>query len=96
MSRCRCDRADDAADLADPPAASIRHVSRRALTAGRSERTVRQHAVSVYEQSGIGGRAELAAFFLQGLLPDGSSATASGGLPGESVVPGSADVPRTT
>jgi DNA-binding CsgD family transcriptional regulator len=36
---------------------------------GRSERTVRQHAVSVYEKSGIGGRAELAAFFLQDLLP---------------------------
>lgn len=36
---------------------------------GRSERTVRQHAVSVYEKSGIGGRAELAAFFLQDLFP---------------------------
>ncbi|MBX7117956.1 MAG: helix-turn-helix transcriptional regulator [Gemmatimonadaceae bacterium] len=34
---------------------------------GRSERTVRQHAVSVYEKSGLGGRAELAAFFLEGL-----------------------------
>lgn len=36
---------------------------------GRSERTVRQHAVSIYEKSGIGGRAELAAFFLHDLLP---------------------------
>ena len=35
---------------------------------GRSERTVRQHAVSVYEKSGLGGRAELAAFFLEGLM----------------------------
>ena len=34
---------------------------------GRSERTVRQHAVEVYEKSGLGGRAELSAFFLEGL-----------------------------
>lgn len=34
---------------------------------GRSERTVRQHAVAVYEKSGLGGRAELAAYFLRGL-----------------------------
>lgn len=38
-----------------------------ALT-GRSERTVRQHAVSVYRKSGLAGRAELAAFFLEDLL----------------------------
>ena len=31
---------------------------------GRSERTVRQHAVSAYGKAGLGGRAELAAFFL--------------------------------
>jgi len=36
-------------------------------TTNRSERTVRQHAVSIYEKSGLGGRAELAAFFLEGL-----------------------------
>ena len=35
----------------------------------RSERTVRQHAVAVYAKSGLAGRAELAAFFLEGLLP---------------------------
>ncbi|HEY0930564.1 MAG TPA: helix-turn-helix transcriptional regulator [Gemmatimonas sp.] len=40
-----------------------------AARTGRSERTVRQHAVSVYRKSGIDGRAELSAFFLQGLLP---------------------------
>lgn len=34
----------------------------------RSERTVRQHAVAVYGKSGQGGRAELAAFFLEGLM----------------------------
>lgn len=34
----------------------------------RSERTVRQHAVAVYQKSGLGGRAELAAFFLEDLL----------------------------
>ncbi len=35
----------------------------------RSERTVRQHAGEVYQKSGLNGRAELAAFFLEDLLP---------------------------
>jgi DNA-binding CsgD family transcriptional regulator len=39
-----------------------------AARTNRSERTVRQHAVSVYSKSGQGGRAELAAFFLEGLM----------------------------
>jgi DNA-binding CsgD family transcriptional regulator len=39
-----------------------------AFDTGRSERTVRQHAVSVYHKSGLGGRAELSAFFLEDLL----------------------------
>jgi DNA-binding CsgD family transcriptional regulator len=44
-----------------------------AFTTGRSERTVRQHAVSVYDKSGLGGRAELAAFFLEDvMLPTGT------------------------
>jgi DNA-binding CsgD family transcriptional regulator len=34
---------------------------------GRSERTVRQHATSVYEKAGLSTRAELAAFFLDAL-----------------------------
>jgi DNA-binding CsgD family transcriptional regulator len=34
---------------------------------GRSERTVRQHAVAAYRKAGVGGRAELAAFFLADL-----------------------------
>ncbi len=34
----------------------------------KSERTVRQHAVSVYRKSGLSGRAELSAFFLEDLL----------------------------
>ena len=34
----------------------------------RGERTVRQHAVTVYQKSGLAGRAELAAFFLEDLL----------------------------
>ena len=34
----------------------------------RSERTVRQHGVTVYEKSGLAGRAELAAFFLESLM----------------------------
>lgn len=35
---------------------------------GRSERTVRQHAVEVYRKAGLQGRAELAAFFLNDLM----------------------------
>jgi len=38
-----------------------------AARTGRSERTVRQHAVSVYDKSGQSGRAELAGFFLHGI-----------------------------
>lgn len=38
-----------------------------AAATGRSERTVRQHAVAVYQKSGLQGRAELAAFFLEDL-----------------------------
>lgn len=34
----------------------------------KSERTVRQHAVSVYRKSGLSGRAELSAYFLEDLL----------------------------
>lgn len=41
---------------------------RIASLAGRSERTVRQHAVAVYEKSGLAGRAELSGFFLGDLL----------------------------
>jgi len=43
-----------------------------AARTSRSERTVRQHAVAIYSKSGISGRAELAAFFLQELLPPSS------------------------
>jgi DNA-binding CsgD family transcriptional regulator len=39
-----------------------------AANTGRSERTVRQHSVVVYQKSGLGGRAELGAFFLEGLM----------------------------
>jgi hypothetical protein len=42
-------------------------LSLHAARTSRSERTVRQHAVSIYQKSGLGGRAELAAFFLEGV-----------------------------
>jgi DNA-binding CsgD family transcriptional regulator len=47
----------------------------------KSERTVRQHAVAVYRKSGLSGRAELSAFFLEDiLLPiDEETITGSGG-----------------
>lgn len=47
-----------------------------ASATGRSERTVRQHAIAVYSKAGLGGRAELAAFFLEDLV-----------LPGETALP---------
>jgi DNA-binding CsgD family transcriptional regulator len=46
-----------------------------AYATGRSERTVRQHAVVIYQKSGLGGRAELAAFFLEGLPEPNARAT---------------------
>lgn len=51
-----------------------------AAQTGRGERTVRQHAVAVYQKSGLAGRAELAAFFLQDLmLPGGTPRDLPGG-----------------
>ena len=41
---------------------------RIARTTQTSERTVRQHSVSVYRKSGLAGRAELSGFFLESLL----------------------------
>jgi DNA-binding NarL/FixJ family response regulator len=52
------------------------HKQVAALT-GRSERTVRQHAVAVYRKAGISGRAELAAFFFDGLLGADAEAVTS-------------------
>ena len=47
-----------------------------AYETGRSERTVRQHAVAVYQKSGLGGRAQLSAFFLGGvMLPEQERST---------------------
>lgn len=45
-----------------------------AAARGASERTVRQQALAVYAKSGLSGRAELSAFFLEDLL----APTASG------------------
>lgn len=45
---------------------------------GKSERTVRQHSLSVFRKSGVAGRSEFAAFFLEDLLlPRHPSAEAS-------------------
>jgi DNA-binding CsgD family transcriptional regulator len=50
-----------------------------AYLSNRSERTVRQHAVSVYQKSHLAGRAELAAFFLDAVsLPVGPSPVQEG------------------
>ena len=43
-----------------------------AAATGRSERTVRQHAIAAYQKAGVGGRAELAAFFLGDLALPGA------------------------
>lgn len=54
------------------------HKEIAALT-DRSERTARQHAVAVYRKAGLGGRAELAAFFLEDLLlPEPARGAGSG------------------
>jgi DNA-binding CsgD family transcriptional regulator len=61
----------------------------------RSERTVRQHAVSVYRKSGLAGRAELAAFFLEDLLLPVDHAEEQDEVPGTgtSVGEGGEEVP---
>jgi DNA-binding CsgD family transcriptional regulator len=46
-----------------------------------SERTVRQQSLAVYRKAELGGRAELAAFFLEDLLLPGAAAEAPGGVP---------------
>lgn len=53
----------------DTAIALLKGWSHKAIAArtNRSERTVRQHAVAVYRKSGLGGRAELSAFFLEDL-----------------------------
>lgn len=43
---------------------------------GRSDRTVRQHAVAVYRKAGLGGRSELSGFFLDGLFSPGPGPSA--------------------
>ena len=48
-----------------------------ARATGRSERTVRQHAVAVYQKSALHGRAELAAFFLEDLMLPGNGGQSS-------------------
>jgi DNA-binding CsgD family transcriptional regulator len=47
----------------------------------KSERTVRQHAVAVYRKSGLAGRAQLSAFFLEDLLLPDPSQTAETASP---------------
>ena len=47
-----------------------------AAATDRSEKTVRQHATAAYRKAGLGGRAELAAYFLSG-LPTPKIATAT-------------------
>ncbi len=46
---------------------------------GRSERTIRQHAVEVYRKAGLQGRAELAAFFLNDLILPGNGSEPDAG-----------------
>lgn len=48
----------------------------------RSERTVRQHSVSVYHKAGLSGRAQLAAFFFDGMFLPSQAAKAETRAPG--------------
>jgi DNA-binding NarL/FixJ family response regulator len=49
-----------------------------ALARGVSEKTVKQHNLTIYQKSGLAGRAELSAFFLQDLLTMPDPETKSG------------------
>ncbi len=51
---------------------------RIARVTGRSEHTVRQHAGASYQKAGLGGRAELAAFFLEDLMLPGRTLDPAG------------------
>jgi DNA-binding NarL/FixJ family response regulator len=52
---------------------------RIARTTDTSERTVRQHSVSIYRKSGLSGRAELAGFFLEALFLPADQRTSESG-----------------
>ncbi len=55
---------------------------------GISERTIRQHSVAVYRKSGLAGRAELSAYFLEDLLlPVEETLTGREGSTHQSTVP---------
>jgi DNA-binding CsgD family transcriptional regulator len=60
---------------------------RIAALSRRSERTVRQHAIAVYHKAGLGGRAELAAYFLDDLLPTNSDAALTPHRPTDAIMP---------
>lgn len=49
-----------------------------AAARGTSEKTARVQSSAIYAKSGLAGRSELSAFFLEDLLPPGSASTASG------------------
>lgn len=49
---------------------------------GTSEKTVRAQSASIYAKSGLAGRSELSAFFLEDLLVPGAGAVAPGHRPG--------------
>ncbi|HZR81561.1 MAG TPA: helix-turn-helix transcriptional regulator [Candidatus Binatia bacterium] len=53
-----------------------------AAVRGASERTVRQQALAIYAKSGVAGRAELAAFFLEDLLVPASRLAPRAPAPG--------------
>lgn len=64
----------------------------------RSDRTVRQHCSAVYKKSGLAGRAELGAFFLEDLLlpvaePEGGVAQAGPAAPVAEKSPRSSSAP---
>ncbi len=63
---------------------------------GKSERTARQHAIAVYRKSGLGGRAELSAFFLEDLLlpSETPAAPQPGDLPPPGVLPPAGTAPK--
>ena len=63
---------------ADVAGLMLKGLSHREIASLRqcSEVTVRQHATTVYRKSGLSSRAQLTAFFLEDLLPEGAAPSA--------------------
>lgn len=67
-----------------------------ATATNRSESTIRQHAVEIYRKSGLAGRAELSAFFLEDLLLPNAEPTGVTAQPDETGSGAGENMPHPT